>query len=82
MAVQQDEICQKIIGLLEPFNKAGIEITQETQLSEDLEMDSMAAMNLVMEIEDSFDIDIPINLLSEVTCPKHLAEIVSKQLEG
>lgn len=82
MAADLNDICGEIITLLGPFNKAGIEITSETQLTEDLEMDSMAAMNLVMEIEDKFDIDIPINLLSEVTCPKHLAEIVVQQLEA
>jgi acyl carrier protein len=39
-------------------------------------------MNLVMEVEDSFDIDIPINLLSEVRSPKDLAELVVQQLNG
>ena len=43
---------------------------------------SVAAMNLVMEVEDKFDIDIPINLLSDVTCPKDLAELVAQQLKG
>jgi acyl carrier protein len=43
-------------------------------------MDSVAAMNLVMEVEDKFDIDIPINLLSDVTCPKDLAQLVEQQL--
>jgi acyl carrier protein len=82
MAGDLDEVCTEIITLLEPFNKAGIEIKAETDLAADLEMDSVAAMNLVMEVEDKFDIDIPINLLSDVTCPKDLAVLVAQQLKG
>jgi acyl carrier protein len=80
MAGDLDEVCAEIITLLEPFNKTGIEIKAETDLAADLEMDSVAAMNLVMEVEDKYDIDIPINLLSDVTCPRDLAQLVEKQL--
>ena len=80
MAADLNDICGEIITLLGPFNKAGIEITGETQLTEDLEMDSVAAMNLVMEIEDKYEIDIPINLLSDVTCANDLTKIVIQQL--
>ena len=76
------KVCSQIVELLEPFNKAQIEIGEDTDLAADLEMDSVAAMNLVMEIEDKFDIDIPINLLSEVTCPRDLANLVVQQLNG
>jgi acyl carrier protein len=80
MAGDLEEVCAEIITLLEPFNKTGIEIKPETDLAAGLEMDSVAAMNLVMEVEDKFDIDIPINLLSDVTCPKDLAQLVEQQL--
>lgn len=75
-------VCEQILELLGPFNKAGIELKEDTDLAGDLEMDSVAAMNLVMEIEDRFDIDIPINLLSDVTCPRDLADLVVAQLNG
>jgi len=80
MAGDLEEVCAEIIMLLEPFNKTGVEIKPETDLAADLEMDSVAAMNLVMEVEDKYDIDIPINLLSDVTCPRDLAQLVEKQL--
>jgi len=80
MAGDLDEVCAEIITLLGPFNKTGVEIKPETDLAADLEMDSVAAMNLVMEVEDKYDIDIPINLLSDVTCPRDLAQLVEKQL--
>ena len=81
MAADLQEISAGILELLGPFNKTGIVLSDKTDLAGDLEMDSVAAMNLVMEIEDHFDIDIPINLLSDVTCPGDLAKLVLRQLE-
>ena len=78
--VDVESLCQGICGLLEPYNKAGLQLGPETDLAADLELDSVAAMNVVMEIEDKHDIDIPINLLSEITCPLDLAKIVHQQL--
>ena len=55
-----DKVQAEVVDLLAPFNPKGIELKPETDLSADLLMDSVAAMNLVMEIEDRFEIDIPI----------------------
>ena len=82
MSEDVNHVCERILELLAPFNKANVELTGNTDLAGDLDMDSVAAMNLVMEVEDSFDIDIPINLLSEVRSPKDLAELVVQQLNG
>jgi acyl carrier protein len=43
-------------------------------------MDSVAAMNLVMEIEDRFEIDIPISLLPDVNSLQDLVDVVLAQL--
>ena len=37
----------------------------ETDISADLNIDSVSVMDFVMEVEDHFDIDIPLNVLSE-----------------
>jgi acyl carrier protein len=75
-----DKVQAEVIKLLQPFNPKGIEITADTDLSADLYMDSVAAMNLVMEIEDRFDLDIPISLLPDVNSPQDLVDIVVAQL--
>ncbi len=80
MTVDVESLCHDIYGLLEPYNKAGIELTPITDLAADLELDSVAAMNVMMEIEDKYEIDIPINLLSEITCPLDLAKLVKQQM--
>ena len=75
-----DKVQEEIIKLLQPFNPKGIEITADTDLSADLLMDSVAAMNLVMEIEDRFEIDIPISLLPDVNSLQDLVDVVLAQL--
>lgn len=75
-----DKVREEVIVLLKPFNPKGIEITPETDLSADLYMDSVAAMNLVMEIEDRFEIDVPISLLPDVNSLQDLVDVVHAQL--
>lgn len=70
-----------ILTLLEPFNKKGIKITGDTKLNSDLEIDSVSAMDLIMEIEDRFEIDIPINLVSDIETVNDLAVIVRQRRE-
>ena len=80
MTANAKQICSEICRLLQPYNKANVTLTGATDLTADLEMDSVAAMNLVMEIEDSYEIDIPINLLSDVTCADDHTKLVIQQL--
>ena len=75
-----DTVQTEVVQLLEPFNPKGIELTPQTDLSADLYRDSVAAMNLVMEIEDRFEIDIPISLLPDVNCLQDLVDVVLAQL--
>jgi acyl carrier protein len=75
-----DKVQEEVVKLLQPFNPKGIEITLDTDLSADLMMDSVAAMNLVMEIEDRFEIDVPISLLPDVNSMRDLVDVVLAQL--
>lgn len=81
MAQTVDQVCQEICALLEPYNVNGLDLAANTDLAADLNMDSVAAMDLLMEVEEKFDVDIPINMLSEVSSPQDLANIVAQQLE-
>jgi acyl carrier protein len=75
-----DEVQAEVIRLLQPLNPRGIEISPETDLAADLDMESVAAMNLMMEIEERFDIDMPISLLPEVNSLQDLVDVVLAQM--
>jgi len=73
---------REISRLLEPHNKHGIELKPDTELAPELELDSVAAMNLIMEIEDNFEIDIPLNLLSDIHKVQDLVMLVHERIES
>jgi acyl carrier protein len=69
-------LCQ----LLEPFNTTKIELRPETDISADLNIDSVSVMDFVMEVEDRFNIEIPLNLLSETHSLADLVAVVEGRL--
>ena len=81
MQSDTDAVFREIRVLLEAHNPNRIEISEETDLSADLNIDSVAAMDLLMNIEDKFEIDIPLNLVGELRSVRDLAEVVRAQLK-
>lgn len=70
-----DTVAQ-ICKLLEPFNGNGTILSATTDISTDLNIDSVTVMDFVMEVEDHFDIEIPLNVLSETRTVADLARVV------
>ncbi|MBU1346498.1 MAG: acyl carrier protein [Alphaproteobacteria bacterium] len=54
-----------------------VRIQRTTDISRDLAVDSLALMNIVMELEDTFDISIPLDRLAQVETVGDLADIIS-----
>ena len=69
-------LCQ----LLEPFNAGKIGLNPDTDISADLNIDSVSVMDFVMEVEDHFNIDIPLNVLSETRSIADLVKVVEDRL--
>jgi len=68
------EICRH----LEPFRTGEAPITGETVISKDLTIDSLAVMDMVMELEDRFDVSIPMNVVAEIQTVDELADTILK----
>ena len=66
MHEQQDPVFQRMSELLSPFNVRGVELTPQTHITTDLEIDSVAVLDLIMEIEDEYGVSFPMNLISEI----------------
>ena len=52
--------------------------TGVTVITKDLAIDSLAVMDMVMEIEDRFDVSIPMNVVAEIYTVDELADTVLK----
>lgn len=68
----------RIAALIEPFNKKGVEISDDTTFAGDLEFDSLTVMDFVAAIEDEFDIIISMNQQAEIENYGQLIDAVVK----
>ena len=76
------DVDTRIRSLIEPFNKKGVEIAEDTTFANDLEFDSLTVMDFVAEIEDEFDIIISMNQQAEIETYGQLVDAVKKLAEG
>ncbi len=79
MSGNSTTVQEELISLLKQFTKTDIEITESLHIMNDLDLDSVRVMELMMELEDHFDISIPLNSLPDVNTIADLAEEISKQ---
>ena len=77
MTLADQDLIAEISEMLSGINKAGIEITADTDFNADLNVDSVAVMDFVLTVEDRYDISIPINQLSEVNTVGQFADVVA-----
>lgn len=75
---ERSEMLDRLKGLIEPFNKKGVEVSEATTFAGDLEWDSLTVMDFVAEVEDSFDIIISMNLQAEIENVGQLVDAVTK----
>jgi acyl carrier protein len=74
----RDTIFARIVELIGPLNKKAVVLTEDTSFSNDLEMDSLTVMDLVANIEDEWDIVLPLNMLPELETIGQVADAVVK----
>jgi acyl carrier protein len=68
----------KVMALIEPFNKKGVEVTEASRFAQDLEWDSLTVLDFVANIEDEFDIVITMNQQAEIETVGQLIDAVGK----
>jgi acyl carrier protein len=82
MGLSSDEILAEIVRMFEPFRKDDRPITLETDMARDLNLDSLTVMDLMMELEEKYDISIPLNLVPEIRSVADLAATIQRIKEG
>ena len=71
----------QLYQILKPFAPAGFELETQTDLVADLDLDSMKVMDIVADVEDTFDIAVPLNILPEVRTVSDFVGQILKLLE-
>lgn len=75
--VSRTEVMAEICLQLAPFKAdEDQELAGSTVISKDLTIDSLAVMDMVMELEDRFDVSIPMNVVAEIQTVDQLANTI------
>lgn len=69
-----------IISCLKDMIDSRVEIRPDSDLVDELGLESIKVMDLLMQLEDRFDILIPLNILLDVKTPEQLLNALN--LEG
>jgi acyl carrier protein len=74
------DIIAVICKLLAPYNPEHKTLNAETDIPAELNIDSVGVLDFIMEVEDHFDIEIPMNVVSDTRTIGDLATYVQSQL--
>ena len=76
--IDRNDTATRVMALIEPFNKKGIEVEEGTRFAQDLEWDSLTVMDFVATVEDEFDILISMNRAAEIETVAQLVDAVEQ----
>jgi len=77
-----EENLAKLCDVLQRHANADIVVGADTMLASDLGIDSAQLLEVLLEVEDEFDISIPLNVLPNVSTVKDLAAELEKILSS
>lgn len=75
------EILTELTATIRPLVPNAEVLDEDTELVGNLGLDSMKVMQLLQEIEDRFDISIPLNVLPDVRTVGDLADKIQQLLQ-
>jgi acyl carrier protein len=75
-----ENMFQQIYQILQPFVPQGQAIKPETDLVAELGLDSLKVMKILEDVEDRFDISIPLNILPDVRTVEDLVLQIQKSM--
>ena len=73
MTYNGDNIEADIVQMLTGRIPAGVEVRGETRIVDGLGLDSVAVLDFIMDLEDHFDISIPLDRIAQVQTVSELS---------
>ena len=74
-------IIEEICRLLAPHNTQNILLSAATDIPAELNIDSVGVLDFIMEVEDIFDIEIPMNVVAETHTIGDLVRVVEARIK-
>lgn len=74
-------VFDRICDLIQPFYMKKGDVTGDTKFSTNLILDSLAVMDLIAEVEEHFNIILPISRLPDIETVGQMSRAVEEALE-
>ncbi|MFQ5633759.1 MAG: acyl carrier protein [Gammaproteobacteria bacterium] len=81
MADSYDNVLNRLIALIIRVLNRNVPLSEETALQADVGMTSLQVMELVLEIEEEFDISFPLNRLPDIRSLGELSQEIVTLLD-
>ena len=79
---RRDDVMEEVCHQLEPFQAEEQPITAATVIYKELSIDSLAVMDIIMDLEDRFEVAIPVNMVAEVQTVQDLVDAILRLRAG
>lgn len=79
--VTLDTVLKNVLVCLREMVPVSEEVFAESDMVNDLGLESVKMMDLLMKLEDEYDLSIPINILMDVRTPQQLASSLVAYVE-
>lgn len=74
------DIVPVLVDLLKPFNTENKALSEATDIPAELNIDSVGVLDFIMEVEDHFDVEIPMNVVANIRTIGELAAYVKSKV--
>lgn len=72
------QFLERIFEILKPYAKNGVILNEDSELVTELGLTSLQVMELIEQIEDHFDMSVPLNILPDIRTVHDLAAQLEK----
>lgn len=76
-----DDILERLFVHLRRLAQPGVKLSGDTDLVRTLGLDSTTLIDIILDVEDEFDISVPLNTLSDVHTAGELAAHIHRLAE-
>lgn len=76
-----EDTVNQVVAVLKKFDRTDKKIDVSTDIAAELDLDSLAVMDVIMDLEESMDISIPLNLIPDIRTVGDLAETIGQLKE-
>ena len=77
-----DTVLSTVCDMLAPFNRSQVTLTRDTKIADELEVDSVAIFDIIMDVEDRYDVTFPMEAISEIQTIGQLSDMIETLRRG